>query len=275
MFPLRDNIPSRTVPLVNYTIMVLTTAVFFLQLADQRDGHAELVDRYGMVPQRVLNPGTVVVMEVPQVVNTIYGPQVVRVRKTLPPAAVPEWLTLLTCIFLHGGWLHFLGNMWFLYIFGDNVEDRLGHGGFLIFYLASGVLASLAHLGANPDSPVPTIGASGAIAGVMGAYMVFYPNALVITLVPLFFIFYTLVLPAPVFLGIWFLIQFFQGMGSITGGQSSGVAWWAHIGGFVVGMIVAWALLPTRLTRPPVTQRRPGAERVRIYRYRMQRPPEL
>ncbi len=273
MIPLRDNIPSRTIPWMNYAIMAFTTLVFVFQLMDGEEGQRwQLVERFGMVPQRVLNPGATVVLEIPQVMATPYGPQVVRVQKVLPPAAVPDWLTLLTCIFLHGGWLHFLGNMWSLYIFGDNVEDRLGHSGFLVFYLASGVLASLAHLGANPDSPVPTIGASGAIAGVMGAYMVLYPNALVEVFIPPFF---WGVLPAPVFLGIWFFIQFFQGLGSITGGQSGGVAWWAHIGGFVVGMVVAWGLLPTRLTRPPVTQRRPGADRVRIYRYRLQRPPEL
>ncbi len=273
MIPLYDNIPSRTTPWVNYLIVALTTLVFGLQLLDQyNDNRWQLVERFGMVPQRVLHPGTTVVMDVPQVVATPLGPRVVRVQKVIPPAAVPEWLTLLTCIFLHGGWMHFLGNMWFLYIFGDNVEDRLGHTGFLIFYLASGVLASAAHLAANPDSPVPTIGASGAIAGVMGAYFILYPKAQVVALIPLFFIFYSVVLPAPVFLGFWFFIQFFQGIGSITAGQSGGVAWWAHIGGFVVGMLVARSLIPTRLTRPPVTERRPGTERIGIYRYRPRYP---
>ena len=155
-------------------------------------------------------------------------------------SAVPPFLTPLTCIFLHGGWMHFLGNMWFLYIFGDNVEDRFGRWGYLLFYLASGVAASLSHLVTDPQSTVPTIGASGAIAGVMGAYLVSYPHARVLTLIPIFYIIRVEVLPAPIFLGIWFVIQLFQGVAAVTSVQTTGVAWWAHIGGFAVGAAVAW-----------------------------------
>src|SRR5262249_34301990 len=150
-----------------------------------------------------------------------------------PEPAISPWWTLLTCMFLHGGWLHIIGNMWFLYIFGDNVEDRLGHFGYALFYLGSGVFASLTHLLTNASSTVPTLGASGAIAGVMGAYMVLYPHARVLTLIPIFYFIQILLLPAPLFLGIWFLIQAFQGTFAITSAkEGAGVAWWAHIGGF-------------------------------------------
>ena len=272
MIPLRDNIPARTVPWVNYLLIAICTVVFALQLMDERTGRWDLTRRWGMIPARVRNPGQPVLARVPVLVQGPYQTTVVYRLVQLPPAAVPEWLTLLTCIFLHGGWLHFLGNMWFLHIFGDNVEDRLGHMGFLVFYLASGVLASAAHLMAHPDSTVPTIGASGAIAGVMGAYMVFYPRAMVLTMIPLFLFFEIVILPAVVFLGLWFVMQFFQGVMSITAGPVGGVAWWAHIGGFVVGMAVAWLLKRTPVVRAEVQQRRPGTERVRAYVYRPRYP---
>src|SRR5690606_5683097 len=127
-----------------------------------------------------------------------------------------------------GGWLHLLGNMWFLYIFGDNVEDRLGHVGYLLFYLGAGVIASGVHLVTNSSSMIPTVGASGAIAGVMGGYFVLYPHSRVLTLVPIFIFIHIMVIPAPVFLGIWFLLQFFQGTFSLGAVQAGGVAWWAH-----------------------------------------------
>ena len=150
---------------------------------------------------------------------------------------------LLTCIFLHGGWLHFLGNMWFLHIFGDNVEDRLGRLGYVAFYLGAGILASCAHLLFNTDSIIPTIGASGAIAGVMGAYLLLFPRATVLTLVPIFFFIHVIVIPAPFFLVFWFLLQFFQGSLSIAGGGAAGgVAWWAHIGGCAAGAAIVYAL---------------------------------
>lgn len=225
-----------------------------------------MVTRFGMVPVRVLNPADEIVLveEVP--VRTPFGVDVRRVEHPLPSAAVPEWLTPLTCIFLHGGWMHVIGNLWFLWIFGDNVEDRFGHVGYLIFYLASGVAASLAHLASSPGSPVPTIGASGAIAGVMGAYMVLYPKAKVQALLPLGYLMQMMVVPAPVFLGIWFLIQFFQGAMSITSVQAGGVAWWAHIGGFAVGAGVAFLLKTTGVLAPPVEVIRAGTEHSGRYR---------
>ncbi len=154
-------------------------------------------------------------------------------------------------MFLHGGWLHFLGNMLYLWIFGDNVEDRLGHGRFVLFYLACGAAAALAHVWVNPASRVPTIGASGAIAGVMGAYFVLYPNSRVLALVPLFIILEVIEVPAIVFLGIWFVMQFFSGVGSLaeTGVKTGGVAFWAHVAGFLSGMAGVLVLKKPSRTR--------------------------
>jgi membrane associated rhomboid family serine protease len=249
MIPLRDNIPSRSTPVVTYGMIVVCGLAFAVQMA----GDATLIERLGMIPARVLNPDQRVdVVAGHQEVLTPRGVETVTVTRPAAPSPVPAWLTLLTCIFLHGGWMHLLGNMWFLFIFGDNVEDCFGHFGYLLFYLGCGVAASAAHLAVNPGSSVPTIGASGAIAGVMGAYMYLYPRATVLALVPLFVFFYLTVLPAPLFLGIWFLLQFFSGVFAITATQAAGVAWWAHIGGFVVGFGVAWLLSQTHHLRPCV-----------------------
>lgn len=255
MIPLHDDIPYRQFPFVNYTMIALCTIAFLFQLgADQQD--VSLVERLGMIPARVLDPGKEITITQQIPVRTPFGIQVVEKRKEVQPAAVPPFLTVLTCIFLHGGWMHFLGNMWFLHIFGDNVEDRLGHVGYALFYLAAGVAASATHLISDPQSMIPTIGASGAIAGVMGAYMCMYPHAQVVSIIPIFVFIQVVNLPAPLFLGIWFLLQFFQGVASVTNSAATGVAWWAHIGGFVAGMIVAKGLDLCHLVRPPVTERR-------------------
>lgn len=269
MIPLRDNIPARTVPIVNYAMIAACTLAFLVQLADQADGQADLVEQLGMIPRRVLHPAeTIVESERVAVVND-FG-QVVEVAERPHVVASPPfspWLTLLTCIFLHGGWMHFLGNVWFLFIFGDNVEDRVGHWGYLLFYLFCGVSASVAHLVSDPSSQIPTIGASGAIAGVMGAYFLLYPRAHVVSLIPIIFIMEVVVLPAPVFLGIWFVLQFFQGVWSVTSVQTGGVAWWAHIGGFAMGYLIAASLRAIGETRPPVEKIRPHTDRVTVYRY--------
>jgi len=156
-----------------------------------------------------------------------------------------------TSMFLHGGWFHLIGNMWFLWIFGDNIEDRLGHGCFLLFYLLCGIGASVAHIAFNPESGIPSIGASGAIAGVLGAYMISFPMARVVTLVPLFFFLEVLYLPAFLFLFYWFFIQLFNGTLAIalstqTGG---GVAWWAHVGGFITGVVLVLLFPKSRWAR--------------------------
>lgn len=265
MIPLRDNIPARTTPIVNYTLIGICTLVFLMQLADESNRRAGLIERFGMIPARVLNPDQPVRMQVQ--VQDRFGRRFVRpVEMASPP--VSPWITLVTCVFLHGGWLHFLGNMWFLFIFGDNVEDRVGHLGYLLFYLFCGVFASVAHLVFNAASVVPTIGASGAIAGVMGAYFLLYPHAKVLSLLPIFFFIHILVVPAPVFLGVWFLLQFLQGTVSTASGiEAGGVAWWSHIGGFVVGFAIAAILKSTGETRPPVQGLRPQADRMGTYRY--------
>jgi membrane associated rhomboid family serine protease len=282
MIPLRDNIPSRTVPVVNYSLIAACAVAFVFQLMEQPD-EATLAERLGMIPARVLHPDQRIEIPVAARVTgyevrqtrdgrLVQVPIIEEVRREAAPSPVPPILTLLTCIFLHGGWMHFLGNMWFLHIFGDNVEDRFGHWGYLVFYLVCGVAASITHLVTGPGSTVPTIGASGAIAGVMGAYLVSYPHARVLAVIPIFFFLEMLVLPAPIFLGIWFVIQFFQGVATITDVQTTGVAWWAHIGGFVAGAAAAWLLGKGHALRPRNEQIRPATDRMTHYRIG-RRPP--
>jgi membrane associated rhomboid family serine protease len=270
MIPIRDNIPSRSTPIVNYAMIGLCGFAFFLQLTTAPRG-ISMVERFGMIPARVRNPDARIMLPERQAVQTPFGVQVEQFERPAQPSAVPPILTLLTCIFLHGGWMHFLGNMWFLFIFGDNVEDRLGHLAYLIFYVAAGVAASLTHLLTNASSPIPTIGASGAIAGVMGAYLFMYPRAMVLSVIPIFVFLEMIVLPAPVFLGIWFAMQFFQGVASITMAPTSGVAWWAHIGGFVMGMLVAKVLDLTHHLNPPIAERRPHTEHPGVFRLESRR----
>ena len=202
MIPLRDVIPSRTTPYVTIGIIVLNAVMFLWELSV-----GSQIDRFlftfGLVPANFM------------------------------------WSRVLTSMFVHGGWLHFGGNMLYLWIFGDNVEDRMGHGRFIVFYLLCGIAAALAQTAMAPDSPVPMVGASGAIAGVMGAYFVLYPRSRIVTLVPLFVFVQIMEVPAILFLGIWFFMQFISGVGSIAtvaARNSGGVAFWAHVAGFVTGV---------------------------------------
>ena len=230
MIPLYDSVPTRSRPVVNYAILAITSAVFLLQLLEGSGG-SSLIERFGLIPARLLDLS----VEVPITeLVLVRGNQLREVVRPAEASPLPTFLTLFTCMFLHGGWLHFLGNMWSLWIFGDNVEDHLGHRGYALFYLGTGLAASLAQFLVDVDSTIPTIGASGAIAGVMGAYFLLYPRARVVVLVPLGFLFWTTAMPAPIFLGLWFFLQLFQGAFA-TG---AGVAWWAHIGGFVAGYLV-------------------------------------
>ena len=202
MIPLRDIIPSRTTPVVTIGLIVLNIIVFLYELSLGRGVDAFML-YYGLVP------------------------------------AAFSWMNVFTSMFLHGGFLHVAGNMLYLWIFGDNVEDRMGHGRFLVFYLLCGVAAALAQTITSPDSVVPMVGASGAIAGVMGAYFVLYPRSRIVTLIPLFFFFQVVEVPAIFFLGIWFLMQFISCVGSIgtaIGRNTGGVAFWAHVAGFVAGI---------------------------------------
>jgi hypothetical protein len=215
MFPVRDDVPSRTFPYVTVALIVLNAVIFIYEVSLGRGALAEFVSRHGMVPVYV----------------TAYasGLEVTPARAFLP---------FLTSIFLHGGWFHLIGNMWYLWIFGDNVEDRLGHVRFLVFYILCGVVGNLAHVAANSGSQVPAIGASGAVAGVLGAYVISYPGARILVLVPMFFL-YFVELPALVVLGFWFILQFLYGAASVVRSTATGgVAWWAHIGGFLGGILI-------------------------------------
>ncbi len=264
MIPLRDNIPSVRTPVVNYAVLAICGVVFLVQITAGGDGQ-QIVERYGMIPARLTHPDKTIVVPHTDIIRKgpFYSRQTVDRPVSNPPFSV--YLTLITCMFLHGGWMHLLGNMLFLYIFGDNVEDRLGHIGYLGFYLFSGVLAGLAHLFTEPGSVAPTIGASGAIAGVMGAYFLLYPNARVLTIVPVFFFLEFVVLPAWVMLGFWFVIQLFQGSLAAATPGAGGVAWWAHIGGFVVGAGLVYALRGVGFLQQRVPKAYPVASRFAIY----------
>jgi len=211
MIPIRDAIRSKNFPAVNVLIIGLNVAAFLWELAQGPDLQ-QVFYLYGIVPLRYSNP------EIPSHF-TGFG----------------QYLPFLTSMFLHGGFLHILMNMWFLYIFGDNVEDRLGHVRYLIFYLLCGVAAGLVHVFTNWNSNFPTIGASGAISGVMGAYLLLYPRSKILTLVFIFFFIQFIEIPAFIFLGIWFALQLLSA--SASSGNVGGVAFWAHIGGFVAGLI--------------------------------------
>ena len=266
MIPLRDNIASIRTPYINGLMIGLCAIAFLAQMTNQGpDGSPGLTAEWGMIPYRISHPGEG--FDVPvgiELVRTNRGIERQLTYASAPPAAVAPLLTMLTCIFLHGGWMHILGNMWFLWIFGDNIEDRLGHVGYLLFYVVSGVAASVAHYLTDPGSQIPTIGASGAIAGVMGAYFVWYPHSRVHSLVPVFGFLHFAEIPAPFFLGIWFLMQFLQGtMARMEGG---GVAWWAHIGGFVFGAAVAFLMKGAGLGGP--TRMRREAPQIRYYQRR-------
>jgi rhomboid family protein len=200
MFPISDVIPSKTTPFVTVGLIVLNAVAFLFELQLSRPEMQLLAQLYGVVP------------------------------------AYFTWTSLLTSMFLHEGWLHLFGNMLYLWIFGDNVEDRLGHFGYLIFYLACGAAAALGQVAVNADSTIPMIGASGAIAGVMGAYLVLYPHSRVLTVVFLLFFMDMIEIPAIFFLGIWFVKELFSGVGSLgASALNGGVAFWAHIVGFAVG----------------------------------------
>ena len=211
MIPIRDTVRSETYPIINTCLIAINGVVFLLELS-QGQSLDKFIFIYGLVPARY---------SVPQLAEYFTAGQ--------------QAMAFLTFMFLHGGLLHLLGNMWSLYIFGDNVEDHLGHFRYLAFYLLCGLASGISHLVLNWHSEIPTIGASGAIAGVMGAYFVLYPKAKVLTLVPIFIFIQFVELPAFIFLGIWFLIQFLSAAGDSA--QSGGIAWWAHIGGFVFGIV--------------------------------------
>ena len=227
MIPLRDTIQSKTYPIIRNAIIGINVLVFLWQLA-QGPYLERVLNLYGIVPIRYSNPNL--------------SGDYTFLQQVFP---------FFSYMFLHGGWFHLLGNMWFLYIFGDNVEDRLGPSRFIAFYILSGIAAVLIHLATNWHSRLPTIGASGAIAGVMGAYFLLFPRSRVLTMVPIFFFPLLFELPAVFFLGYWVLIQLLYA--SVSHGQAGGVAWWAHIGGFIFGLATIKLFLA--MPRTGVSQR--------------------
>jgi len=225
MIPLRDLNPIRTTPFVNYLIIALNVLMFMWELS------------YG-----------------PETEQFLYNVAFIPARFWIPGYLVPNLITIFISMFLHGGFLHIAGNMLYLWIFGDNVEDRLGHARYLFFYLTCGLLATLAHAMMNPESRVPSIGASGAIAGVLGAYIILFPKQRVTTLIPIFIFITVREIPAIFLLGFWILMQIFFGAASMNAGDlqsAGGVAYFAHIGGFVAGMLLVVLLgglrRPTRV----------------------------
>lgn len=208
MIPIRDAIRSRTFPFVNITLIVINVLVWFFQLSLGSRGETFIL-HYGLIPVRFF-----------------WG-----LHSDLSASMIP----IFTSMFIHGGWLHVLGNMWFLHIFGDNVEDRVGHLNYILFYFLCGISAAMAQTFMNPQSAMPMVGASGAIAGVLGAYFLLFPHSRILTLIPIFIFIQFVEIPAFIFLILWFLLQFLMGTVSVSEG---GVAWWAHIGGFVAGLIL-------------------------------------
>lgn len=219
MIPLRDANPTRRTAVVTLALVLACGVAFGWELGLQASSEAAFIaaiTEWGVVPVEL---------------TAAWG------RGDLLSM---ETFTLISSQFLHGGWLHLLGNLLYLWIFGNNVEDRLGRPGFLLFYLVGGVLAALAQVAIDPGSPIPTIGASGAIAAVLGAYLVFFPGARVTSFVFLGFFYQLVRIPALIVLGLWFVLQLMSGLGSLGVSQQGGVAFFAHIGGFVFGAVVAW-----------------------------------
>jgi membrane associated rhomboid family serine protease len=220
MFPIRNGVPSRYPPVVTWALIAIN--VFALLIENSLDPLQleDFLSTYAVIPARY---------------SYLIG--------HAGDLTLADLLPLFTMMFLHGGWLHLILNMWMLWLFGSTVEDRLGHGRYLFFYLLCGVAAAVAHVFFNPTSQVPALGASGAIAGVLGCYMRLFPLARVIVVVPIIFIPFFFEIYAFVFVGIWFLVQFLQGTAELfISGSGGGVAWWAHIGGFIVGLLLGPAL---------------------------------
>ena len=219
MIPLRDTIPSQAPPVATLTLIAVNVLIFFyeLQLGPRME---QFLLHYGFVP-------------------AVYFHTSHEQPWNLPARFVP----MFSSMFLHGGWLHLIGNMWTLWIFGDNVEDRLGKGRFLLYYVVCGLVAAYVHYLTGPRSGIPVVGASGAIAGVMGGYFVLFPRARIVTILPIFIFIQIVTLPAIVFLAFWFFVQLLNGMVAAAASFGGGVAWWAHVGGFLAGTVM---ILPLR-----------------------------
>ena len=228
MIPIRDTIPRQHFPFAVWALVAVNVYVFIRELALPPDSTEQFIYLFGLVPARFTHPDW-------------------AARVGFPHTYWPFFSTM----FLHGGWLHIIGNMWVLWIFGDNVEDRMGPVRFLIFYLLCGLAAGVVHVLTNPGSRVPAVGASGAIAGVMAAYFVLFPRARIVAMFPILFYPVFFQVPAFLYLGLWFLTQFFSGTLAIASHREvSGIAWWAHVGGFGAGILTFALFLRPRETRP-------------------------
>lgn len=213
MIPLRDSLRSRSFPIITISLILANFYIFWQELILSEQGLDKFVHHFGVIPAQISS---------------------VFVHEGLSWGLMP----LVTSMFLHGGWLHLLGNMLYLWVFGDNVEDRMGHVKFFLFYLAAGIAGALAQISADPGSTIPTIGASGAIAGVLGAYFLWYPRARILTLVPIFLFISIVEIPAIYYLFLWFGLQLINGLVSLAM-PGNVVAWWAHVGGFLAGVVLA------------------------------------
>lgn len=231
MFPLRDENPTVRTPYVTIGLIVMCALAFLWQLAEGPNGEGMILYRYGFIPSFFFG----------------HQEQMQHVEGVFPP------MTIITSMFLHGGWMHLIGNMMFLWIFGNNIEDVLGHRRFIVFYLLSGICAALAQGLVDTTSTIPMIGASGAVSGVLGAYILLFPKARVLTVIFLGFFLTTMHIAAGWFLGIWFVMQWVNAM--ISPMDGGGVAFWAHIGGFVAGIVLLFLLKPRgRRVRPAFRQ---------------------
>lgn len=221
MIPLRDNLRSRSLPLMTLSLIIINCYVFYREISVSDRVLNAMIRQYGLTPISFiesLNAGSL---------------------------SMGDYSPLLSNLFLHGGWMHIIGNMWYLWIFGDNVEDWLGRVSFIAFFLVTGLIANISHILLDPFSSIPVIGASGAISGVLGAYLILYPTAKIKTLVPIFIFLQIFEVPAMLFLGLWFFLQLKSGALASAG---SNIAWWAHIGGFLAGMILI-KIFPCRCKR--------------------------
>src|SRR5687768_6128464 len=210
MFPLYDTVRSRRFPFINLMLILINVLAFFYEIQMDTSALKAFIFEWGLIPARLLSDTST------------------------------AWSTIFTSMFLHGGWFHIINNMWVLFIFGDNVEARMGGIRYLVFYLLSGVAAVLLQTYVLPSSTVPMIGASGAVAGVLGAYLILFPHSRIASLVPILFIFTIIEIPAVIFLLFWFGSQLYSGLFAIQGSSGSGIAWWAHIGGFLFGIVMVF-----------------------------------
>ncbi len=217
MIPLKDTIPRIGFPFMTWLLIATNGIIFVFEISIPKDLLLRLFYHFGLVPAKYTYPSWAIIHGLP----------------------FDDYLSFFTNMFLHGGWLHIIGNMWFLYLFGSRVEEHMGHARFLVFYLLAGIAASAAYFAIDIHSKIPEFGASGAIAGVMGAYMVMFPKARILTLIPIFFLPFFIQVSAFVYVGYWFLLQIVSGTLSFASQSSQGgVAWWAHVGGFAAGILL-------------------------------------